>query len=365
MSMLLIRRREVLIGDMGNDMKEKCAEILDKVYRKLHPFFYHRSESRLYRYCMYGSYRHYRKYGARREGSRKELFVTAVPNRGAGIGHQMDGWMAGVLFARSWGIGYAYSPFANRKWDEYLGFGEGQVTARKLLREKKYRKVKLPYFDEQNPEEVEEIENIVKSYAGEKAVFFLELDQFCCRQHELGDYLRERFMSASVRKKDVTFYDPAFFNIAVHVRRGDIVDSDGKIMEEYRQRWLSIDYYLAVLDTLTELLEKEKVRIYIFSQGKRENFKEFDKYENVSYCLDESEQETFGNLAKSDLLIMGKSSFSYDAALLQDGIRIYPDSFWGTCPESDQWIRLDDSGRMDEEQKARILEFASKKWGIS
>lgn len=338
-------------------MKEKCVEILDKIYRKLHPFFYHRSESGLYRYCMYGSYRHYQRYGARRKGSMEGLYLTAVPNRGAGIGHQMDGWMAGVFFARSWGIGYAYSPFTNRKWDEYLGFGEGQVTARKLLKEKKYRKVKLPYFDERNPAEVEEIENIVKSYAGEKVVFFLELDQFSGRQHELGDYLRERFMSASARKKDVTFYDPAFFNIAVHVRRGDIMDSDGRIMEKYRQRWLSIDYYLAVLDILSDLLKKEKVRIYIFSQGKRENFREFDKYENVSYCLDESEQETFGNLIKSDLLIMGKSSFSYDAALIHQGIRIYPNSFWGICPKSELWIRLNDSGHMNEEQKGRISEF--------
>lgn len=362
--MFSIRRRAAFTGDMGNDMKEKCVEILDKIYRKLHPLFYHRSESRLYRYCMYGSYRHYRKFGADREGSKKELYLTAVPNRGAGIGHQMDGWMAGVVFSRKWGIGYAYSPFTDRKWDEYLGFGEGLVTARELLKNKKYHKVKLPYFNEQNPVEVEEIEGIVGSYAGEKVVFFLELDQFSGRQYEIGGYLRERFMGASVRKRDVAFYDPAFFNIAVHVRRGDIVDSEGKILEEYRLRWLSIDYYLAVLDTLTELLKKEKVRIYIFSQGKKENFKEFDKYENVSYCLDESEQETFGNLAKSDLLIMGKSSFSYDAALIHQGIRIYPNSFWGTCPESELWIRLEDSGQMDGKQEDIISEFVSEKRGI-
>lgn len=312
---------------------------------------------------MYRSYRHYRRYGNKSGGSTKELYLTAVPNRGAGIGHQMDGWMAGVVFARKWEIQYAYSPFTNRKWDEYLGFGEGEVTARELLKEKKYRKVKLPYFDEQNPDEVDGIEEIVKSYAGQKVVFFLELDQFCGRLHEIGGYLRERFMNASARKKDAAFYDPAFFNIAVHVRRGDIVDSEGKILEEYRQRWLSIDYYLTVLDTLTELLKKENVRICIFSQGTKENFKEFDKYENVSYCLDGSEQETFGNLAKSDLLIMGKSSFSYDAALIHQGIRIYPNSFWGTCPESELWIRLDDSGRMNEEQKIRISEFVSQKRG--
>ncbi|MCM1103075.1 MAG: hypothetical protein NC409_03120 [Clostridium sp.] len=346
-----------------NDMKEKCAEILDKIYRKLHPFFYHRSRSGLYRYCMYSACRHERRYGRKREGSRKELYLTAVPNRGAGIGHQMDGWMAGVIFAHCWGIGYAYSPFANRKWDAYLGFGEGMVTARSLLKERNYRKVKLPYFDEQNPEEVEEIRGIVDSYAGGKVVFFLELDQFSGRQHEIGGYLRERFMGASARKADKPFYDPHFFNIAVHVRRGDIVDSEGRIMEEYRQRWLSIEYYLAVLDTLTEILPKEKVRIHIFSQGKRENFKEFDKYHHVVYCLDESEQDTFGNLAKSDLLVMGKSSFSYDAALIQDGIRIYPNSFWGTCPDSEQWIRLDDTGRMNREQESRIAEFVSQKWG--
>ena len=348
---------------MGDSVKGKCAEILDKIYRKLHPFFYHRSESRLYRYCMYRSYRHYRKYGAKREGSRKELYLTAVPNRGAGIGHQMDGWMAGVVFARRWGIRYAYSPFTNRKWDEYLGFGEGEVTARELLKRKKYRKVILPYFDERNQTEIEEIENIVSSYAGENIVFFLGLDQFCSRQYEIGGYLGERFRNASARKMDTVLYDPAFLNIAVHVRRGDIVDSGGKVMEKYRLRWLSIDYYLAVLDALTELLQKENVRIYIFSQGNKENFKEFDKYANVNYCLDESEQETFGNLAKSDLLVMGKSSFSYDAALIHEGIRIYPNSFWGTCPESELWIRLDDSGRMSEEQKKQILEIVLEKRG--
>lgn len=342
-------------------MKEKCVEILDKIYRKLHPFFYHRSKSRIYRYCMYGSYRHYRKYGDKKSGSERNLYLTAVPNRGAGIGHQMDGWMAGVIFAQRWGIAYAYSPFANQKWDRFLGFGEGLTTARELLKKKQYRRVKLPYFDEQNLSEVDEIEKIVRSYAGEKIVFYLELDQFCSKRYELIEYLRERFMKASARKEDVTFYESGFFNIAVHVRRGDIVGTDGKVVEEYRQRWLSIDYYLEILDTLTELLTNEDLRIYIFSQGNKEDFKEFDKYQNVSYCLDESEQETFGNLVNSDLLVMGKSSFSYDAALIQRGIRIYPNSFWGTCPESKWWIRLDDSGRINEEQKKSISELILEK----
>lgn len=360
--MFWITRRAESIGETGNAMIEKCVEILDKIYRKLHPFFYHRSKSRLYRYCMYRACRHYRRYGIRSGESMEGLFLTAVPNRGAGIGHQMDGWMAGVALARKWGLRYAYSPFPNPKWNEYLGFGEGEVTARELIKKRKYRQVRLPYFNEQDAEELEEINSIIKSYAGEKVVFFLELDQFSGLQHEIGDWLRDKFIHAPARKNEFTRYEPDCFHIAVHVRRGDIMDSSGQILEEYRQRWLGMDYYLTILDTLTELLKKVQTRIYIFSQGSRENFREFDKYENVIYCLNESEQETFGDLAKSDLLIMGKSSFSYDAALIQQGIRIYPNSFWGTCPKSSMWIRLEDSGRMDDEQIKRISEFVSEKW---
>ena len=63
----------------------------------------------LYKYC-YPSYWHLllvRKSGIT---NKDELYFSARPNPGAGIGHQMANWIAGYWFAKLFGLHYAHIP---------------------------------------------------------------------------------------------------------------------------------------------------------------------------------------------------------------------------------------------------------------
>jgi len=47
-------------------------------------------------------------------------YYTAVPNRGAGIGHQLANWIAGYWFACQFGLEFAHTPFASENSDTSL-----------------------------------------------------------------------------------------------------------------------------------------------------------------------------------------------------------------------------------------------------
>jgi len=98
-----------------------------------------------------------------------------------------------------------------------------------------------------------------------------------------------------------------------------------------------------VIDYLTT--EKEKA-IYLFSQGTPDDFKEFEKFPNLHFCLEMNAQDSFLHMVNADLLITSKSSFSYKPALLSNGIKVCPKDFWHGYPDSVDWIMADENGNL-------------------
>jgi hypothetical protein len=43
-------------------------------------------------------------------------YYSAIPNPGAGIGHQMANWIAGYWFSKQFGLKFAHTSFSNQKW---------------------------------------------------------------------------------------------------------------------------------------------------------------------------------------------------------------------------------------------------------
>lgn len=326
----------------------------DKIYRKIHTLFLTKWKKGKFKWLFYPHLWSAKQVESLCMQELKQVYLTAEPNRGAGIGHQMDGWIAGYLYAKRWGIPYAYSGFSSADWDKVLGFGEQGPTVRQLVTEEGYKKRRLPYFNGNNQLEVQKIRNIIAAHSGKKVVFSLELDQFCDKQYEVAPYLTELFYHTDSRLHDWNLYRSDEINIAVHIRRGDILGADGQLQQQHQQRWLDNNYYLNVLDQILPLVAPNKYKIYLFSQGKEEDFSEFNKYENIEFCMELSSQDTFACLAKADILILGKSSFSFDAALIGNKIRICPKSFWGVYPDHKEWIVLEDDGTISNDQKIDI-----------
>ena len=274
-------------------------------------------------------------------------YFAAVPKRGPGIGHQIANWQAGLWWSWQFGLKFAHIPFAQSSWEHFLGYGNGLITLSKL-KAQGYKIVHLPIFEETHPVEVQTIKEIISLYAGKEIVFLAEQDQEYHDQYGVQSFIQEQFYASPVRESDLTPYSQEHFNIAVHLRRGDIVIGQTNGDPNLTMRWLSNDYYTHVLDNVLPLAKKQTnkpIHIYIFSQGKKSDFPELEKYDNVHFYLDLNPESTFLSFVYADMLITSKSSFSYKPALLnKDGIKVCPKNFWHSYPDDEKWILMDNQG---------------------
>lgn len=301
---------------------------------------------------LYRSYWHYLLYN-KKNVDNNTCYYAARPNPGAGIGHQMANWIAGLWYARQFGLKFAYLPFSTKKWDDFLGFNENETTVAEL-KDKGYKIRKLPLFNEDNKKDIELNKNIIRSYSGKKIVFIAEQDQFYREQYGVMDDLKRKFYSASARKKDYLIYSKDNFNIAIHVRRGDIMADSGN--PNLVMRYLSNDYFEKVLRQVVDNIHTTKpIHIYFFSQGTPSDYPEFLNFQNLHWCLDMNAQDSFLHFVYADLLITSKSSFSYKPALLNNGIKVCPKNFWHGYPNSKDWILCENDGSFDIERLKSIL----------
>ncbi|WP_304198662.1 hypothetical protein [Flavobacterium alvei] len=295
---------------------------------------------------IYLSYWHYR-FSNKNKSVTYHNYYSSIPNSGAGIGHQMSNWIAGYWFARQFELSFAHIPFSSKQWESFLGFGENEISVVDLLANG-YAKVRLPLFDEFNATEVALQKKIIASYSNQKVVFIAEQDQFYCDQFGVMEFIKDKFYTAPARIKDQIIYDSKSFNIAIHVRRGDIVIGQENLNPNLLLRWQGNDYFEKVLRRVVDNVKTDKpIVIYLFSQGDKSDFPEFEQFSNLHFCLDMNAQDSFLHMIKADLLITSKSSFSYKPALLSKGIKICPQNFWHSYPNTNDFILADDKGFFD------------------
>jgi len=130
-------------------------------------------------------------------------------------------------------------------------------------------------------------------------------------------------------KDKVSRFDPAFRNVAVHVRRFNIRD--------VRVGGTDVpnSYYLDIMNKIRNTYTDKPLKFHIHSQGVPASFKEFVA-DDVILKLNESTLDAFTDLVFADILVTSKSSFSYIAAILSNGI-IYYKNFWH--PPLNKWIK--------------------------
>jgi hypothetical protein len=121
---------------------------------------------------------------------------------------------------------------------------------------------------------------------------------------------------------------PGLSQIALHIRRQDI--------DETHRRYIKDDYYLEILNGLKQS-SKVSSAVAIYTQ--RDNF-DASKYRrgyDIRYDDREEDYDTFIKLLSADVLVVGNSSFSYVAALLNPNTVVYhyaPDTYKAL----DSWI---------------------------
>ena len=329
------------------EFKRKAA---DKIWGKVHgaakgtPFY-------LY---IFKSYWHYLLHARQTFRPTEEMYYGARPNPGAGIGHQLANWIDGYWWAtKRFHMRFVHFHFSTKRWDEFLGFGEGEARVEQL-RKRGYKLRRLPAFSDEEPASVELVKSIMASYQGSRVMFWPPQDHFYKEQYGVMDEIRRKFRSAPARSNDTLVYLKDNFNIAVHVRRGDIMgDPDSPLM---KQRFLSNDYFVKVLRAVLDNIAPAKpVHIYFFSQGRPEDYPEFAGLPNLHWCLTMGAQESFLHFVFADLLITSKSSFSYKPALLNTGIKVCPRNFWHGYPDAPDWVLCENDGTVDADKLRKLF----------
>jgi len=281
-------------------------------------------------------------------GAKYLNFYGSNPNPGAGIGHQIGNWISGYWYSQNFKLNFVHFPFHNEKWDTFLGLGESEFDLNNLLA-KGYSLVRLPLFNEFDTFEIYLQKKIIQSYNNKKVIFVSAQDQGYKDQIGPLENFKIKFKNAKSRENDKLKYDLNKFNIALHIRRGDIVVGQINRHPNLLKRWLDNKYFLnALKQVLSNLKTENKIMIYLFSEGVENDFQEFKQFSNLQYCLDWSDQDCFLHMIMADLLITSKSSFSYNAALLSDGILVCPKEFWHGYPETENWFLCDKNGFFDQ-----------------
>lgn len=291
-------------------------------------------------YFFYKSYWHSlinKKISIKKLNSKKNYLSINV-DPGAGIGHQIANYNSGIWFSKKFNLNHAHTSFPDTRWEKLLDFASSAANSKTILNTG-YQKVLLPIFNEKNLNEISKIKKIVRSYENKKVIFFLEFNQYYKKQYEVAPILNKKFFTSKERKKDKIIFNKKNYNIAIHVRIGDITSTE----KLRKKRFLDVDYFiLAINKALSVIKTKKKIKIHIFAQSYQSYFSKFTKFRNVHYFFDLNQYKTFLHFIYADLLITSKSSFSYKAGLISKNIKISPKIFWHTYPKNDKkWIILD------------------------
>lgn len=132
--------------------------------------------------------------------------------------------------------------------------------------------------------------------------------------------------------KNQKYFDNEKFNIAIHIRSANPVDTLSH--EVHRENLLKTStneyftYYLNLLNNIKNYLPFD-TKIHIYSQGNENQFEQLTKLNyDVILHLDESPNISLYHMIYSDLFIAANSSFSYITTLLRDNPTICRDNFW-------------------------------------
>ena len=243
----------------------------------------------------------------------QEATYISVVEKNDGFGAQLKRRMSAIAFAMVHNKIYVHLPF-----------------------------VELQHNYDKNPN----YHNIMESFANigfefprrdtlkEAAVY--EREDYCYyTDKNIDQYYNENVLSLfrknyySAPKNTIAYFNKQFVNVAVHIRRGDALDSGQGGM------WNCNEHYLAVMDKIRKT--NPRARFHIYSEGDPKQFMEFCSHD-VEFHLNEDIRETFHALVSADILITSQSTFSYTAALLSKGV-IYYTKCWN--PKLAHWIEVE------------------------
>jgi hypothetical protein len=270
-------------------------------------------------------------------GLRRIRMITCPGLRGEGAASQALMVMRAINFARSSGLTYVHTPFSSiahadrpmqewvAAWESTFNFGAGEL----VCDYKRHQVVNYCYN-------------------------FRDLELCFGWRHRMSDLtdcfkaLLPEFRHKYHLNKPPWARDKV--TIAVHIRRGDAAAHDHYL-------FTSAHMVLKTLTQVKSILDAHRIehRIHVYSEGIHADFSAFSCLDTTLFP-DLDAIRTLEALIESDILIMAKGLFSYYAALISGGIRIFEP--YG--PPMDDWLVRGEDGSFDnaafELQLTRLLD---------
>ena len=289
-------------------------------------------------------------------------YIAAIPNQWAGIGHQFTILNTALIFSQRYNLQFVYYPLSGG-WDEFLGLDEGEIKYADLmipftqtLKDKSLHLVNLPRTNansdvincnmlrKEDPEGDRVLDGIINSiYPSNDILFHLQEEQNVYDQTSSADILRRKYWARRDRYPIVNTFESSKINIAVHIRRGDVVKWKQEKTANWQARWLDNSYFINILTKIKQVLQDRSIAIHIYSQGSVDNFEEFKQFSEVVFHLDEDAFQTFHGMVLSDILVTSPSDFSYIAGILSEGIKIAKLPYWHFIPQNNEWVHVDEN----------------------
>jgi hypothetical protein len=232
-------------------------------------------------------------------------------------------------FCRRFGFTYLHTPFARiehtsgpdevARWEATFHLGSGYQTAQDNGR---------PVVP-------------LKTYARSPALWFQPVTVALQHAHDYTDAVGEDYDWFRQSHAKPSAAGPV--RVAVHIRRGDVSASQNAT------RFTPDEQILAVLDQVGHVLNSAgaTAHVHIYSQGAREDFIAYEKRGAILHLENDALADLLA-MSEADLLIIGKSSFSYVAGVINPNIVLY-EPFWH-APQRN-WIAVTDQEAMGRKIK--------------
>ena len=193
------------------------------------------------------------------------------------------------------------------------------------------------------------IDHFIQSHPESNVVFTISRNRFGDHEYEASrDWFIKAYIKAQEQHPIPLKYDSSKVNIAIHIRRGDLLPS--RQFSDLSSRMLPDSWYLNVLQVVTAFSIKP-IAIHIFSEGWngqyisenglpfswQDHFKATDF--EVSEYIDTSFIDTFHHLLHADILIGSKSGMSHLAGMLGEQIKIMPE-MWHSYRDANKTLLL-------------------------
>ncbi len=212
--------------------------------------------------------------------------------------------------------------------------------------------IHIPSNQQADDEIYQSIDQFIHSHPGPNIAFRIRNNRFGDYEYaSTRNWFRQAYQEARKSAPIPLVYDPKKLNIAVHIRRGDLLP--GRQFSDLSSRMLPDAWYLEILDTVLSQSNKP-VAIHLFSEGKdgqyhsengnpfswKEHFKQSPH--EVHEHIDSDFLSAFHHLVHADILVGSKSGMSHLAGMLSDQCKLMP-KMWHSYRGSNQLLELPDT----------------------